>query len=53
MSTAQWHRVLVEKEMVKKEGQPGEFIISRVEVASSNADWETNLKRSFSLEASP
>lgn len=42
MATAQWYRVLLEKEvtMMEAEDQTMEFIKSRTELASPNTDWE-------------
>jgi hypothetical protein len=47
MSTADWYRVLVEKEitMVEPDNSPGEFIRSRAELASVNTDWENCWRR--------
>lgn len=47
MSTADWNRVLVEKEitMVEPDNSPGEFIRSRAELASVNTDWENCWRR--------
>jgi hypothetical protein len=42
MTTAQWYRVLLEKEvtMVETDNQEMQFISSRAELASPNTDWD-------------
>ena len=47
MTTAQWYRVLLEKEitMVEIDDQTMQYINSRTELASPNTDWELTWKR--------
>ena len=48
MTTAEWYRVLVEKEitMIEPMDQPGEYIKSKSELASPDNDWEISWRRS-------
>ena len=47
MSTAQWYKVLLEKELNMAEGDNTtmEFIKSTVELASPDTDWEESLRK--------
>ena len=47
MSTAQWYRALLEREVTMAEGDNNtmEFIKSRVELASPDTDWEESWRR--------
>ena len=47
MTTAQWYRVLLEKEVTMEESEDGtmEFIRSRSELASPSTEWEVSWKR--------
>ena len=47
MTTAQWYRVLLEKEVTMVEGNDSnmEYIICRAELASPVTDWEASWRR--------
>ena len=63
MSTAQWYRVLLEKEVTMAEGDNNtmEYIKSKVELASPDTDWEESWRKArlkglsseFSVEIAP